>query len=106
MIQQLTRQFNFFAFLALMFFLGNGLVSAGQSDNRPQIYRTQLPFSPPPQPDYEPGEDATPAPENLTEQEWFSTIPSAFWKLYPYGISSEDYFRLAKEVLDKTNKPL
>ena len=44
--------------------------------------------------------------ENLTEQEWFSTIPSAFWKLYPYGISSEDYFRLAKEVLDKTNKPL
>ena len=44
--------------------------------------------------------------ENLTEQEWFSTVPSAFWKLYPYGISSDDYFRLAKEVLDKTNKPL
>ena len=44
--------------------------------------------------------------ENLTEQEWFDTVPSAFWKLYPYGISSDDYFRLAKEVLDKTKKPL
>ncbi len=44
--------------------------------------------------------------EKLTEQEWFDTVPAAFWKLYPYGVSSEDYFRLAKEVLDKTNKPL
>ena len=33
-------------------------------------------------------------------------MPAAFWKLYPYGISSDDYFRLAKEVLDKTNKPM
>ena len=44
--------------------------------------------------------------ENLTEQDWFSTVPAAFWKLYPYGISSNDYFRLAKEVLSKTKKPL
>jgi len=44
--------------------------------------------------------------ENLTKQDWFHTVPSAFWKLYPYGISSEDYFRFAKEVLDKTKKPL
>jgi len=44
--------------------------------------------------------------ENLTKQDWFSTVPAAFWKLYPYGISSEDYFRLAKEVLDQTEKPL
>ena len=44
--------------------------------------------------------------EKLTEQDWFDTVPSAFWKLYPYGISSEDYFRLAREVLDKTKKPL
>ena len=44
--------------------------------------------------------------ENLTKQDWFSTVPAAFWKLYPYGISSEDYFRLAKEVLDKTKKPM
>tara|TARA_B100000953_G_scaffold276776_1_gene251167 strand:- start:438 stop:1655 length:1218 start_codon:yes stop_codon:yes gene_type:complete len=44
--------------------------------------------------------------EDLVKQDWFSTIPSAFWKLYPYGISSSDYFRLAKEVLDNTNKPL
>lgn len=44
--------------------------------------------------------------EKLTEQDWFDTVPAAFWKLYPYGISSEDYFRLAREVLDKTKKPL
>jgi len=43
---------------------------------------------------------------NLTKQDWFDTIPAAFWKLYPYGISSEDYFAYAKEVLDKTKKPL
>ena len=44
--------------------------------------------------------------ENLTEQDWFGTVPAAFWKLYPYGISSDDYFRLAKEVLHKTKKPM
>ena len=44
--------------------------------------------------------------ENLTKQDWFETVPAAFWKLYPYGVSSKDYFRLAQEVLDKTKKPL
>ena len=44
--------------------------------------------------------------KNLTEKDWFNTVPAAFWKLYPYGIPSEDYFRLAKEVLDKTKKPM
>jgi len=44
--------------------------------------------------------------KGLTEKPWFGTIPSAFWKLYPYGISSDDYFSFAKEVLDKTHKPL
>ena len=44
--------------------------------------------------------------EGLTRQSWFDTIPSAFWKLYPYGISTEDYFSNAKEVLSKTKKPL
>ena len=42
----------------------------------------------------------------LVERPWFDTIPSAFWKLYPYGISSEDYFGLAEQVLSKTKKPL
>ncbi len=42
----------------------------------------------------------------ITEKSWFDTIPSAFWKLYPYGISSEEYFTYAKEVLEKTKKPL
>ena len=44
--------------------------------------------------------------EGLTKKEWFDTIPSAFWKLYPYGITSEQYFSNAREVLEKTNKPL
>ena len=44
--------------------------------------------------------------EGLVEKSWFDTIPSAFWKLYPYGITSKEYFSYAKEVLDKTKKPL
>ncbi len=44
--------------------------------------------------------------EDLINKSWFDTIPSAFWKLYPYGISSEQYFSYAKEVLGKTKKPL
>lgn len=44
--------------------------------------------------------------EGLTSKSWFDTIPSAFWKLYPYGVSSEQYFDLANEVLKKTSKPL
>ena len=42
----------------------------------------------------------------LVDRTWFDTIPSAFWKLYPYGITSEDYFGLAEQVLSKTKKPL
>ena len=30
--------------------------------------------------------------QDLTKQDWFDTIPAAFWKLYPYGISSDDFF--------------
>lgn len=44
--------------------------------------------------------------EGLTDKKWFDTIPSAFWKLYPYGITSQQYFSNAREVLEKTNKPL
>ena len=69
MTQQLTRQFLFLAPLVLMVSLGNGAVLAEQHDTRSHIVLTQLPFQPPPQPDYEPGEDATPAPEHLTEEE-------------------------------------
>lgn len=69
MIQQIMRRIQFLFCLALMVFLGNGAVLAGQSDNVPQTFLSQLPFEPPPQPEYTPGEDATPAPEILTEQE-------------------------------------
>ena len=44
--------------------------------------------------------------EGLADKEWFDTIPCAFWKLYPYGITSEQYFSNAREILEKTNKPL
>ena len=44
--------------------------------------------------------------EDIINKSWFDTIPSAFWKLYPYGITSEQYFSYANEVLGKTKKPL
>lgn len=69
MIQQIMRRIQFLFCLALIVSLGNGAVLAGQSDNVPHTFLTQLPFEPPPQPEYTPGEDATPAPEILTEQE-------------------------------------
>ena len=69
MIQQMSRNSFFHACVVLMVFLGNGSVLAGQYDGGSHIVLTQLPFEPPPQPDYEPGEDATPAPETLTEEE-------------------------------------
>ena len=65
MIQQLTLRFKILACLAMVLFLGNSLVLASQSGNFPQIYLAQMPFEPPPQPEYTPGEDATPAPEIL-----------------------------------------
>jgi len=53
----------------MVLFLGNSLVLEGQSGNLPQTYLTQMPFEPPPQPEYTPGEDATQAPEILNTQE-------------------------------------
>ncbi len=69
MILPFMRRIHVLSCLALVSFLGADLVLAVQSDNPPKIYLTQLPFSPPPQPDYDPGEDATPAPEQLNEKE-------------------------------------
>ena len=69
MIQQFMRQIHILFCLALVFFLGTHFVFAGQPDNLPKTYLTQLPYSPPPQPDYTPGEEATPAPEQLTDEE-------------------------------------
>ena len=43
---------------------------------------------------------------DLTSRPWFDSIPAAFWKLYPYGVTSEQYFDFAKDVLSKTTKPL
>ncbi len=69
MIRQSTLRFETFFCLALVFLLGSGLVWAAQSEHLPQKYFTQLPYEPPPQPEYTPGEDATPAPEILNTQE-------------------------------------
>jgi hypothetical protein len=69
MIRQSTFRLKFLACLAMVLFLGNSVVLAGQSGNLPQTYLTQMPFEPPPQPEYTPGEDATPAPEILNAQE-------------------------------------
>ena len=44
--------------------------------------------------------------KGIAKKSWFDNISSAFWKLYPYGISSDEYFGLAREVLSKTSKPL
>ncbi len=69
MIQQLTRVLQIFSCFALVFFFANGWVLAGQGENLTKLYLVQMPFTPPPQPDFTPGEDATPAPEKLNEQE-------------------------------------
>ncbi len=55
--------------LALAMSLGYGFVDARDRESFPGVFRTQLPYEPPPQPDYTPGEDATPAPETLTEED-------------------------------------
>jgi HEAT repeat protein len=69
MIQQMTLRLRILACLAILLFSVNGLALAGQGGNVPQTYLTQMPFVPPPQPDYTPGKDATPAPEVLNSQE-------------------------------------
>ena len=69
MIRQLSLRGQISCCMALVFFLGSGLVEARQGEQAPQKYFVQLPYEPPPQPEYTPGEDATPAPEALTAQE-------------------------------------
>ena len=69
MIRQMTFGFKFLSCMAIVCFVGNGLVLADQSENPPQKYLTQIPYELPPQPEYTPGKDATPAPETLTAQE-------------------------------------
>ncbi len=69
MIRHLTFGLRFLSCLALVFFFGSNWAGGGQPENLPQKYLVQLPFQPPPQPDYPPGEKATPAPEILNAQE-------------------------------------
>ena len=69
MTVQIMRRIPFPFCLALVCFLGSGLVLAEQGDNLPGPLFVQLPYELPPQPEYTPGEDATPAPEQLNEQE-------------------------------------
>jgi len=69
MIRQFSLRSQISCCMALAVFLGTGLVEAAQTEGVPQIYLAQLPYEPPPQPDYTPGEDATPAPDQLNAQE-------------------------------------
>ena len=69
MIQHMTRHISVVSGLTLLFFLGHGMVMADQSNVLPKSYLVQMPYSPPPQRDYAPGEKPTPAPDELTEQE-------------------------------------
>ncbi len=69
MIRQCSLRSQISCCMAMAFFLGTGLVEAAQTEGVPEIYLAQLPYEPPPQPDYTPGEDATPAPDELNTQE-------------------------------------
>ncbi len=69
MIQKLTCQIRCILGFTLMLFLSCGIVAAGQDTNLPKRYLVQMPYTPPPQPDFTPGEKATPAPDQLSEQE-------------------------------------
>ena len=69
MIQHMTRRIQFAAGLSLVFLLSYGIVAAGQNNNLPKPYLVQMPYTPPPQPEFTPGEKATPAPDKLNEQE-------------------------------------
>lgn len=69
MIRQFSLRSQISCCMAMAFFLGTGLVEAAQTEGVPEIYLAQLPYEPPPQPDYTPGEDATPAPDELNTQE-------------------------------------
>ena len=67
--QPMKRQSQFFSCLILAFFLFQGLGFAESRLHSSSVILAQLPFEPPPQQNYPPGEEATPAPEQLTEQE-------------------------------------
>ena len=42
----------------------------------------------------------------ISREAWFGELPAAFWKLYPYGISWEDYQSTATEVTAAGGRPL
>jgi hypothetical protein len=69
MTQRITLRSQSLFLTVLAFVLVGGPLGAAQSPDIPYTYLTQLPYEPPPQPEYTPGEDATPAPEILTQQD-------------------------------------
>lgn len=69
MIRHLSFGLRLLVCLALVSFLGQSVAGAGQQENLPRKYLIQLPFQPPPQREYTPGEEATPSPEILTTQQ-------------------------------------
>ena len=55
--------------MATAFLLAGVSVSAGQGHGSSHRYLAQLPYEPPPQPEYPPGKDATPPPEILSPED-------------------------------------
>ncbi len=69
MIQRMTVRSQSLFWMVAAFLLAGVPVWAEQSHDSPHTYLAQLPYEPPPQPEYTPGKEATPAPEILTPQD-------------------------------------
>jgi hypothetical protein len=69
MTQQITVRAQALSWMIVAFLLAWIPVWAEQGRDSSYKHLAQLPYEPPPQPEYTPGEEATPAPEILTPQD-------------------------------------
>jgi hypothetical protein len=69
MIKQIRVRFQALLWMSIVLLLAGVPVWAKQGPAGSHTYRVQLPYEPPPQPEYPPGKKATPAPETLTPQD-------------------------------------
>lgn len=69
MTQRITVRSQALSWMVVVFLLAGVPVWAEQSHDSSYKHLAQLPYEPPPQPEYTPGEEATPAPEILTPQD-------------------------------------
>jgi hypothetical protein len=69
MTQRITIRSQALFWMVVAFLVAGVPVWAEQGPDSPHTYLAQLPYELPPQPEYPPGEEATPAPEILTPQD-------------------------------------